>query len=123
MSTRQRTHPEHVDIVINRFLRGFLRRLEQRPDIDIEADISEGRGYHLLAAVVPVLPQLGYQNTRPATFSLDESLDQSANLHDGAHRLPHLFGINAARQLRRRLEAAIDFFKCETYLAHRSLQP
>jgi hypothetical protein len=48
--------------------RAARRRGEQRPDVDVEAEIGEGRGDHLLAAVVAVLADLGDQDARPAAL-------------------------------------------------------
>jgi hypothetical protein len=42
----------------------FVGSCKQRPDVDVEADIGEGRGNHLLAAVVAVLADLGDQDAR-----------------------------------------------------------
>ncbi len=57
-----------MHVVFDRLPRGLGRRGEQRPDIDVEAEIGEGRGDHLLAAVVAVLADLGDQDARPAAF-------------------------------------------------------
>ena len=58
----------------------FVGGREQRPDIDVEADIGEGRGDHLLAAVVAVLADLGHQDARPAAFGILERVDQRLHL-------------------------------------------
>ena len=55
-----------MHVVLHRLPRRFLGGGKQRPDIDVEADIGEGRGDHLLAAVVAVLADLGDQNARPS---------------------------------------------------------
>ena len=41
-------------------------RREERADIDVEAEIGEGGGDHLLAAVVAVLAHLGDEDARAA---------------------------------------------------------
>ena len=41
-----------------------LRRLEQRTDVDVEAEIGKRRGDHLGTAIVPVLSQLGHEDAR-----------------------------------------------------------
>ena len=51
---------------------------EQRADVDVEAEVGEGGGDHLLAAVVAVLAHLGDQDARPAAVGLGELLDQFA---------------------------------------------
>ena len=51
--------PDDVDVVDDGEGRRLLRRLEKRPDVDVEAEIREGRRDHLLAAVMAVLAELG----------------------------------------------------------------
>ena len=51
------------------------RRLEHRADRDVEAEIGEGGGDHLLAAVVAVLSHFGNQDARLAPGLLLEGLD------------------------------------------------
>ena len=64
-------------------------RREQRADVDVEAEIGEGRGDHLLAAVVAVLADLGDQDARPAAVVGLERLDQLLHARDGVgHRRP-----------------------------------
>jgi hypothetical protein len=43
------------------------------PDVDVEADVGEGGGDHLGAAVVAVLAHLGDQHARPAALSANAS--------------------------------------------------
>ena len=47
----------------------FLGRLEQRADVDVEAEVGERGGDHLGAAVVAVLAHLGDQHARPAALA------------------------------------------------------
>ncbi len=59
-------------------------RLEQRADVDVEAEVGERGGDHLLAAVVAVLAHLGDQDARPAALRLGERVDDPARfLHVG----------------------------------------
>ena len=67
-----------MDVVVDRLLGGFGRGLEQGADVDVEAEIGEGGGDHLLAAVVAVLAHLGDQDARAAALRLGEGLDQVA---------------------------------------------
>ena len=60
-------------------LGGLLRGLEQRADVDVEAEIGERRGDHLLAAVVAVLAELGDEDARLAPLGLDEAVDLFAH--------------------------------------------
>src|SRR3546814_7366249 len=64
-----------VDVVFARLAGGFLRGLEQRADVDVEADVGEGGGDHLGAAIVAVLAQLHHQHARAAALLALESLD------------------------------------------------
>src|SRR3546814_6548203 len=43
---------------------------------DVEADVGEGGGDHLLAAVVTVLAHLGDQDAGPATIGVGKTLHQ-----------------------------------------------
>ena len=53
-------------------------RLEQGADVDVEAEVGEGGGDDLGAAVVPVLADLGDQHARPAAVLGGEALDVGA---------------------------------------------
>ena len=68
-------HADDVDVVLDRLARRFLGGLEQRADIDVEADIGEGGGDDLGAAVVAVLAELGDQHARPPPLVAGEGLD------------------------------------------------
>jgi len=53
-----------VDPRFDREVGRFPRRLEQRPDDDVEADVTEGRRDDPDATVVPVLAELGDEQPR-----------------------------------------------------------
>ena len=72
-----------MHVVLDRLPRGLRRRREQRPDVDVEAEIGEGRGDHLLAAVVAVLADLGDEDARPAALVRLERRDQLQHARDG----------------------------------------
>ena len=72
---RQRRDADRVHVVLDRLPRGFLRRLEQRADVDVEAEIRKGGRHDLGAAIVAVLAELGHHDPRPAAFLLGERLD------------------------------------------------
>src|SRR3546814_8498344 len=78
-----------VDVVFARLAGGFLRGLEQRADVDVEADVGEGGGDHLGAAIVAVLAQLHHQHARAAALlaleSLDLALDAAEALRSEEH--------------------------------------
>ena len=84
MRAGERRDTEDVHVILDRLARGFGRRREQRPDIDVEADIGERRRDHLLAAIVAVLADLGDEDARAAAFILLEFGD--AFLHTARRR-------------------------------------
>ena len=61
-------HADDVHVVLDRVARGFLGRLEQRADVDVEAEVGERGGDHLGAAVVAVLAELGDEDARAAAL-------------------------------------------------------
>ena len=67
---------DDVHVVLDRLARGFGRRLEQRADVDVEAEVGERGGDHLGAAVVAVLAELGDEDARPPAFRLRERVDR-----------------------------------------------
>ncbi len=68
-------HAHHVDVVLDRLARGLLGRLEERTDVHVEAEVGEGGGDHLHAAVVAVLAELHDQHARAAPLLLGEGCD------------------------------------------------
>ena len=83
MSRRERRHADDVHIVLDRLAGRLLRRREERADIDVEAEIGESRGDHLLAAVMAVLAHLGDQDARPSPVARGEGRGQ---VEDAPHR-------------------------------------
>ncbi len=74
---RQRARDaDDVHVVLDRLPRRLVGGLEQRADVDVEAEVGERRGDHLLAAVVAVLAHLGDQDARPPAVVALERLDQ-----------------------------------------------
>ena len=65
MPRRQRRDADDVHVVLDGLARRLVGRGEQRPDVDVEAQVGERRGDHLLPAVVAVLAHLGDQDARP----------------------------------------------------------
>ncbi|GCC47283.1 hypothetical protein chiPu_0031116, partial [Chiloscyllium punctatum] len=82
MGRGERGDAEDVDIVLDRLPRGFVRGCEQRSDIDVEADVGEGRRDHLLAAVMAVLADFCHQDARAAALGLLERIDQGLHFFD-----------------------------------------
>ena len=69
---RQRRHAHDVHVVLDGLPRGFLGRLEQRPHVDVEAQVGEGRRDDLGPPVMAVLPHLGNQDSgAPALVFLE----------------------------------------------------
>ena len=71
---------DDVDVVLDRVACRFLGRLEQRADVDVEAEIGERGRDHLGAAVVAVLAHLGDEHARAAALGAGELLDLAADL-------------------------------------------
>src|SRR5262245_64388205 len=84
MSSRKRRHAENMDVILDR-LTGRLRRgCEQRADIDVKTQVGECRSDDFLAAVVPVLSNLGDEQTRTAAFGRFKSFNGRTETFNGA---------------------------------------
>ena len=70
-------HADDVHVVLDRVARRLLGRLEERADVDVEAEVGERGGDHLGAAVVAVLAELGDEDARAATASAGELVDRA----------------------------------------------
>ena len=68
-------HADDVHVVLDRVAGGLLGRLEQRADVDVEAEVGERGGDHLGAAVVAVLAHLGDEDARPPALFGGELVD------------------------------------------------
>src|SRR6266511_5247714 len=68
---------DDVHVVLDRVAGRLLRRLEQRADVDVEADVGERGRDHLGAAVVAVLAHLHDEHAGPAALDLGELADLS----------------------------------------------
>ena len=86
-----------MHVVLDRVARRFLGRLEQRADVDVEAEVGERGGDHLGAAVVAVLAELRDEHARPAAFVRGEVARPR-----GEHRVEVLVVGVAPRRTRRR---------------------
>ena len=71
-----RRNADNVDVILDRLPRRLFGRLEQRTDIDVEADIGKGGGDHLGATIMAVLAKLHDKNARAAAFALGEIGDR-----------------------------------------------
>src|SRR4029453_4657554 len=121
VTSGERAGADDVYVVVDGLLRRLLRRLEQGAHVDVEAEIGEARGDHLLAAVMTVLAELGDQDARPAALTLEESLDLALHLLDGALGLADLVHVDAGDHLRLRLEASEHLLQREADLTDRRL--
>ena len=79
----ERRRTDDVDVGFDGLAGDLFRRLEQRPDVDIEPEVGERGGDHLLATVVTVLAHLGDQDARPAAVRRGELVDLRSNCDDG----------------------------------------
>src|SRR5438105_3347241 len=68
-------HTDHVHVVLDRLARDLLGRLEERADVDVEAEVGERRRDDLRAPVVAVLPDLGDQDARTPPVARGEGFD------------------------------------------------
>ena len=133
VSAGQARRADDVHVVVDRHLRRFARRLEQRPDVDVEAEVGEGGGDDAGAAIVAVLPQLDDQDARPAAVVLDEGRGPGAGpgvvvVPGPAFGCPAFGGpafgrIHAGARSRRRLIAPEDDFERRRDLAERGARP
>ena len=78
----ERVDADDVHVGLDRLPRDLGRGLEQRADVDVEAEVGERGGEHLLPAVVPVLAHLRHQDARPAALRLGELVGRRARLLD-----------------------------------------
>ena len=99
------------------------RRREQRADVDVEAEIGEGRGDHLLAAVVAVLAHLGDEDARPAPVVALERLDERAAPARSPRTSPDLPLVDARDRLDLGAMAAPHLLQRRRDLADRRLRP
>ena len=61
-------HADHVHVVLDGVAGDLGRRLEERSDVDVEAEVGEGGGDDLGAAVVAVLAHLHDEHAGPAAL-------------------------------------------------------
>ncbi|MPL82808.1 hypothetical protein SDC9_28757 [bioreactor metagenome] len=122
MARGLRRDADDMHVVVDRVLRRLFRGLEQRPDVDVEADVGKGRGDHLGAAVMPVLTHLHHQHARTAAFLLGEFLDVLLDLLEA--RVP-LVGraIDAGERLHLGPMPAEHLFHRHRDLSHRGARP
>ena len=72
-------HTDDVSVVFHGLFGDLARGLEEGADVDVEAQVGEGGGDDLGAAIVSVLTDLGDHHARSASFALLEALDHLVN--------------------------------------------
>ena len=116
----ERRHADDVDVGLDGLAGDLLRRLEQRADVDVEAEVGERRGDDLLAAVVAVLAHLGDEDARPAALGLGELVDERAHLRH-VRCLADLLAVHARDRTDRRGVAAEHLLERGADLADRGV--
>ena len=106
----QRGDAEHVHVVLDGVPRHLLRRLEQRADVHVEAEVGERGGDDLRAAVVAVLAHLGDQDPERPALLLRERGGHLPRLLELGVRLA-LGRVDAGDRAVHRLVAAEDLLE------------
>lgn len=83
MASREGGHADDVDVRLHRLAGHFRRGLEEGADVDVEAEVGEGRRDDLLAAVVAVLAHLRHQDAGAAALGLSERVHQGPGAFHG----------------------------------------
>ena len=117
MACRQRTDSDNMDVVLDSLPRRFSRRTEQGANIDIEPQVGERAGNHLLAPVVTILSHFGDQDPRSPTFDLLKPFGQSSHVPSDCLVFDRR-RIDAADRMHGRLESAERLFQSATDFAH-----
>ena len=110
-----------MHVVLDGLAGGFGGCREEGADVDVEAEIRERRGDHLLAAIVAVLADLGDQDARPPAlvgFELRDLLEHALDRFRHGAGLPF---VDARDRLDRGDMAAKDLFQRQRDFADRGL--
>jgi hypothetical protein len=110
-----------VHVGLDGLTRDLLGGLEERADVDVEAEVGEGGRDDLLAAVVAVLAHLGDEDARAPTLGLLELLDEPLRLLDGGVSCPGLGAVHAPDRTDLGCVAAEDLLQRIADLADRRL--
>src|SRR5262245_33253020 len=76
----ERAHTYRMHVVLDRLTRAFIRRLEERPDVHVEAEIRERTRHDLRAPIVTILSELRDQHARTTALGLSERRDVGLQL-------------------------------------------
>ena len=120
MAGGHRVHADDMHILLRGALGHFLRRREQIADHHLEAQIREGGGDDLLAAVMAVLAELGDENLRLALVVLGEGRRHAAHARDLVAIRARLARIDAGNHIGLGLVAVEDFFQRDRRFRRRS---
>ena len=123
MARRQRRDADDMHVVLHRLARGFVGGLEQRTDINVEAEIGEGGCDDLLPAVVSVLAHLGDEDARPSSVLVLERVDQRLDAVQASIHAAHLRLVDAGHRRNLGTVAAIDLLERVGDLADGRLCP
>src|SRR6516225_8173188 len=99
----------------------FLRRREQRPNIDVEAEVRERGGNHFLTAIVAVLTDLGDENARAPAFVILELADELLHAFDRVGHVADLSLVDPRNRLDLRAVAPEHLLQGERDLPDRGL--
>ena len=114
----ERADADDVDVGLDGLPGHLRRRLEQRADVDVEAEVGEGGGDDLLAPVVAVLAHLRHEDPRATPLLGLELLDELLGAADG-QVLPRLRAVHATDRTDLRGVPAEDLLHGRGHLADR----
>ena len=80
MAGRKRADADHVDVVFNGLARHFGGCAEERAEVDVKAEVGEGRGDDFGTPVVAVLSHFGDEDARPAAGAGRERVAEGADV-------------------------------------------
>src|SRR5699024_10250490 len=102
--------------------RRLFRRLKERPDVDVEAEIREGGRDDLLAAIVAILAHFGDEDARATAMLAEERLAALSRRLDVVCVVSDFFFIHALHAPDRSLIATVDFRQRLADLADRRVR-
>jgi hypothetical protein len=68
-----------MHVAVDGEARALLRRLEERADVDVEAEVGESRGDDLRAPIVAILAELYDEQAGATSLAGEERLDAGAD--------------------------------------------
>ena len=107
----ERRHADDVHVGLDRLAGDLAGRLEQRADVDVEAEVGERGGDHLLAAVVAVLAHLGDQDRGGGGRARSANASTSARARLDVGRLADLVAVHARDRTDRAGVAAVHLLQ------------